>query len=86
MLLNTLRLAMAARENAFSTARLTASPPGQATAQKALPSAPTGLQKLNIGQRKKDGVLYVPPSYSAATPAPLVLTLHGAGGNGMSEY
>jgi phospholipase/carboxylesterase len=30
----------------------------------------------------RDGVLYVPPSYHPATPAPLLLSLHGAGGSG----
>lgn len=38
-----------------------------------------GLQPLGAGGRR-DGLLYVPAGYSPARPAPLVVTLHGAGG------
>ena len=44
--------------------------------------APTGLIPLQLSGSDRDGVLYVPPSYRPETPAPLVLTLHGAGGSG----
>ncbi|MDP9349616.1 MAG: phospholipase [Gemmatimonadota bacterium] len=52
----------------------------------ARPGAPTGevapgLHPLGIGSGR-DGVLYVPGSYRAECPAPLVLMLHGAGGHG----
>jgi predicted esterase len=30
----------------------------------------------------RDGVVYVPPSYRPEAPAPLILSLHGAGGSG----
>src|SRR5689334_1839379 len=46
-------------------------------------SAPTqttepGLSPLGLA-RQRDGLLYVPASYKADTPAPLALLLHGAG-------
>ena len=44
--------------------------------------APTGLIPLQLSGSDRDGVLYVPASYRPDTPAPLVLTLHGAGGSG----
>jgi phospholipase/carboxylesterase len=55
---------------------------------KTRPSAPSagiaaGWQRLNLASGP-DGFLYVPPSYSADTPAPLMVLLHGAGGNGAS--
>lgn len=43
---------------------------------------PTGLIPLQLSGSDRDGVLYVPPSYAPHTPAPLVLSLHGAGGSG----
>jgi poly(3-hydroxybutyrate) depolymerase len=68
----------------FSNARLSATP--QAAAQKLQAvQAPVGLHKLGISQGRKDGVLFVPPSYNPSRPTPLVLTLHGAGANGMGE-
>ncbi len=42
---------------------------------------PRGLSPLGLGG-SRDGVLYVPQSYSADTPAPLFVALHGAGGRG----
>lgn len=39
-----------------------------------------GMSALNLGTAR-DGLVYVPESYDAATPAPLVLMLHGAGGD-----
>jgi phospholipase/carboxylesterase len=39
-----------------------------------------GLHPLQLN-RKRDGLLYVPASYRAEHPAPLVLMLHGAGGD-----
>jgi predicted esterase len=44
--------------------------------------APTGLVPLQLTGSDRDGVLYVPPSYSPGTAAPLVVSLHGAGGSG----
>jgi poly(3-hydroxybutyrate) depolymerase len=51
-------------------------------------TAPLGLQPLGLdGDRSnggtggdRDGLLYVPKSYRANQPAPLVLMMHGAGG------
>ena len=51
-------------------------------------TAPTGLQRLGLDP-ERDGLLYVPPSYDAARPAPLALMLHGAGGDargGLSPF
>lgn len=58
-------------------ARLTARP-GTPTI-----SPPQGLSPLRLGA-VRDGVLYVPESYSPETPAPLFVALHGAGGDGRS--
>lgn len=41
------------------------------------------LAPLDLGV-PRDGVLYVPESYSPDTPAPLFVALHGAGGEGRS--
>jgi phospholipase/carboxylesterase len=47
--------------------------------------APTiGLSELGLGSDlalTRDGLLYVPESYSSDTPAPLFVGLHGAGGD-----
>lgn len=43
-------------------------------------AGPLGLRRLGLGG-DIDGSVYVPASYAAATPAPLVLLLHGAGGS-----
>ncbi len=42
---------------------------------------PIGLSQLGLGE-PRDGVLYVPESYSAEAPAPLFVALHGAGSEG----
>lgn len=42
--------------------------------------APSGLYSLGLG-RQRDGLVYVPQSYRVNRPAPLVLMLHGAGGD-----
>lgn len=43
-------------------------------------AAPLGLQPLGLSA-ERDGFLYIPKGYQANRPAPLVLMLHGAGGN-----
>jgi predicted esterase len=45
--------------------------------------APVGLQRLGLGA-PRDGVFAAPPGYDPNHPAPLVLMLHGAGGDGRS--
>jgi phospholipase/carboxylesterase len=40
-----------------------------------------GVQPLGLGQ-ERDGLLYVPKRYDPATPGPLLILLHGAGGRG----
>jgi predicted esterase len=42
-----------------------------------------GLHRLGLDPRR-DALLYVPAGYDAARPAPLVVMLHGAGGNGQN--
>jgi len=39
---------------------------------------PTGLRALGLGE-DRDGFIYASPSYSASTPASLIILLHGAG-------
>ena len=55
---------------------------GRLLARPAQPSgtAPIGLQPLGL-DGDRDGLLYVPKGYQVNQPAPLVLMLHGAGGN-----
>ncbi len=43
-------------------------------------AAAVGLHPLGLGGRR-DGLLYVPAGYRSDRPAPLVLLLHGAGGD-----
>lgn len=43
-------------------------------------AAPRGLQTLGLSE-KRDALLYVPPTYQVKQPAPLVVMLHGAGGD-----
>jgi len=52
------------------------------SARPGTPTAPAtlGEQSLSLGDGR-DGLLYVPASYAAAKPAPLVLMLHGATGS-----
>jgi predicted esterase len=42
--------------------------------------APPGIHRLDLDSTR-DGLCYVPAGYRSDTPAPLVLLLHGAGGN-----
>ena len=57
--------------------------PGQLEARPEKPSAnlasPVGLHRLGLG-RERDGLVYVPATYTIEEPAPLVVLLHGAGG------
>src|SRR5919107_6458716 len=43
----------------------------------------TGLHPVGLGSTR-DGLLYIPAGYGEIAPAPLALTLHGAGGNARS--
>jgi phospholipase/carboxylesterase len=43
--------------------------------------APAGLQPLGFGG-ERGGFIYVPPTYRATRPAPLILMFHGASGRG----
>lgn len=43
-------------------------------------AGPLGLHPLGL-DGARDGLLYVPAGYEPASPAPLVVMLHGAGGN-----
>jgi phospholipase/carboxylesterase len=57
-----------------SAGRLTARP------RQVNKAAPSGLQQLKL-EGKQDGFIYVPEGYSTERPVPLILMLHGAGGN-----
>lgn len=67
---------MQINRQAFARGRLTAKPGIQVSG---LPVSP-GLQALGLDD-KRDGLLYIPPGYNPATPAPLAVMLHGAGGD-----
>jgi predicted esterase len=45
----------------------------------------TGTTPLNLGG-SRDGLLFVPDSYDPATPAAVILLLHGAGGSGLGVF
>jgi phospholipase/carboxylesterase len=57
-------------------------PTGVLTARPRKPSytVVAGLHPLGLND-KRDALLYVPESYEAARPVPLIVNLHGAGGN-----
>jgi len=61
-------------EQAAAHGRLLARP------QQPTDDAPVGLQPLGL-EAGRDGLLYVPAGYQPDRPAPLVVSLHGAGGN-----
>jgi phospholipase/carboxylesterase len=42
---------------------------------------PRGLFPLQLSGSDRDGIVYVPRSYQHDVPAPLILSLHGAGGS-----
>jgi phospholipase/carboxylesterase len=67
----------AERRRRFARGRLSARPRGGVTGR-----PPSGLIPLQLSGSDRDGVLYVPAAYVPGSPAPLVLTLHGAGGSG----
>jgi phospholipase/carboxylesterase len=55
-------------------------PAGRLVARPSPPTSKPVLGKSSLGLATgRDGLLYVPASYEAAVPAPLVLMLHGAG-------
>jgi phospholipase/carboxylesterase len=45
------------------------------------PGLPVGVRRLGLGE-DRDGLLFVPRSYDPSRPAPLLIALHGAGGEG----
>jgi phospholipase/carboxylesterase len=60
-------------------------PSPRLTARPGTPTFPPtlGLSALGIGTTR-DGLLYVPTTYTGDTPLPLFVALHGAGGSGAS--
>lgn len=75
------------RRNPILQGRLT-SRPGAIEQKDDEATTLTGLQSLELGG-ERDGFLYVPSSYRAERPNPLVLMLHGAGDTargGMSPF
>ncbi len=67
----------ASRRRLHASGRLHTPPRGEVAGD-----VPRGLLPLQLSGSSRDGLLYVPASYSPGSPAPLVLTLHGAGGSG----
>ena len=61
---------------AFARGRLLARPGKEAPWQ----TVSAGLHALGL-DHKRDGLIYIPPGYNPATPAPLAVMLHGAGGD-----
>jgi phospholipase/carboxylesterase len=56
------------------------SAPGRLVARPVAPKRSPIIGRSALGVASgRDGILYVPTSYSPATPAPLILMLHGAG-------
>jgi phospholipase/carboxylesterase len=43
-------------------------------------NAQVGIRRLEL-ERRRDGLIYIPKGYSAASPTPLAVMLHGAGGD-----
>src|SRR5947209_3459130 len=67
--------------NGASIGRLTARPSSPAGVSTPRPAWTPGVHALGLGGRR-DGLLAVPPGAAGGTQLPLVLALHGAGGNG----
>lgn len=65
--------------DAATPSRLSSRPDGRPGAG----SAEAGLHRLGLGQ-DRDGVLFIPPGLRADRPAPLIVSLHGAGSRGSS--
>ena len=51
-------------------------------AQTAQDDIPFGESRLGISNGLRDGTLYVPKSYKAGVPMPLMMMLHGYSGSG----
>jgi len=66
--------------NASAESALLSARPGIPTRQAQLGRSDLGLAT------GRDGILYVPQSYSPDKPAPLVMLLHGAGGNAAAWF
>jgi len=55
------------------------------TSRPASPIEPAPLGATQVGlETGRDAILYVPQSYRSDSPMPLIITLHGAGGNAAS--
>ena len=66
---------------AYARGQLLARPaPGPRRDQESAVDVARGLQPLRLVPDGRDGLLYVPSDYTPEKPAPLVLMLHGAGG------
>ncbi|MDQ4093896.1 MAG: phospholipase [Actinomycetota bacterium] len=59
-------------------ARLASRPPVRSLPS---PDSKPGLRALDLGLADRQALLHVPPGLNEGSPATLVLTLHGAGGN-----
>jgi phospholipase/carboxylesterase len=70
------KLKMMTARNVFNKGRLTAKP----ATSPFTADFKTGVQPLNLAERGRDGLLYVPKDYNKNKPAALAVMLHGAGG------
>jgi polyhydroxybutyrate depolymerase len=69
-----------------ATAAFSSNALAQASASCSIAAAPgVAEQKLTSGGRERSYRLFVPPRYDGRTPLPLVLDLHGSGGNAAGE-
>lgn len=60
-------------------AQLTARP----QASQSVSDTTTGLRKLGLSSSGRDGYVFVPTTYNPKQPAPLIVTLHAAGRDGL---
>jgi predicted esterase len=76
---------------ACNSSKAQSPPEGGSEHLTARPSAPSqsvspGLQQLGLGTGLRDGLMFVPSTYSPSQPLPLMVLLHGAGGSAQNWF
>lgn len=66
---------------AASMAKLLVKAPNPSEQRGSIAEPKSGVLPLNISRSRRDGLLYIPKSYSTEKAAPVVVILHGAGGH-----
>uniref|UniRef100_A0A7I4CVN3 Uncharacterized protein n=1 Tax=Physcomitrium patens TaxID=3218 RepID=A0A7I4CVN3_PHYPA len=66
---------------AASMARLLAKPLNPSEQRGCIAQPMRGVVPLHVSGSRRDGLMYIPKSYSMEKPAPVVVILHGAGGH-----